>query len=76
MDDDRYEYMVLVNDEEQHSLWPTFKAIPDGWWQVGPIGTKEECLAYVEEAWPDITPLSVRKALVEAEHATDTTETA
>jgi MbtH protein len=57
---------VLVNDEEQHSLWPTFKEIPLGWRQVGPVGTKAECLAYVEEAWPDITPLSVRKALAEA----------
>ena len=66
MDDERYEYMVLVNHEEQHSLWPTFKEIPPGWRQVGPVGTKAECLAYVEEAWPDITPLSVRKALAEA----------
>ncbi|MEM6846625.1 MAG: MbtH family protein [Pseudomonadota bacterium] len=66
MDDERYEFMVLVNDEEQHSLWPTFKDIPPGWRQVGPVGKKEVCLAYVEEAWPDITPLSVRKALAEA----------
>ena len=66
MDDERYEFMVLVNDEEQHSLWPTFKDIPLGWKQVGPVGTKAECLEYVEKAWPDITPLSVRKALAEA----------
>lgn len=66
MDDERFEFMVLVNHEEQHSLWPTFKEIPLGWKQVGPVGTKAECLAYVEEAWPDITPLSVRKALAEA----------
>ncbi len=63
MDDERYEYMVLVNDEEQHSLWPTFKDIPPGWRQMGPVGKKEECLAYIEEVWTDITPLSVRKAL-------------
>jgi len=67
MDDERHEFMVLVNDEEQHSLWPTFKPIPAGWRQVGPVGTKEQCLAYVEEAWPDITPLSVRKALARAD---------
>jgi MbtH protein len=52
---------VLVNHEEQYSLWPTFKEIPNGWRQVGPIGTKAECLAYVEEVWTDIPPLSVRK---------------
>lgn len=67
MDDDRFEYQVLVNHEEQYSLWPTFKEIPNGWRQVGPIGTKQECLAYVEEVWTDMRPLSVRKQLAEAE---------
>ena len=65
MDDDHFEYQVLVNHEEQYSLWPTFKEIPNGWRQVGPIGTKEGCLAYVEEVWKDITPLSVRRQLEE-----------
>lgn len=60
------EYMVLVNEEEQHSLWPSFKMIPPGWRQVGPVGTKEACLIYVEEVWPDITPLSERTSLAEA----------
>ncbi|MDP5220829.1 MbtH family protein [Ruegeria sp. 2205SS24-7] len=64
--DDNFEFMVLVNHEEQHSLWPTFKDIPPGWRQVGPVGTKQECLDYVEKAWPDITPLSVRMRM----HAT------
>ncbi|MTH98958.1 MbtH family NRPS accessory protein [Roseibium sp. RKSG952] len=62
-DDPRWEWMVLINHEEQHSLWPTFKDIPRGWTQVGPVGSKQECLDYVEKAWPDITPLSVRKQL-------------
>jgi len=66
MDDDRFEYQVLVNGEEQYSLWPTFKEIPNGWKQVGPIGSRAECLAYVEEVWTDITPLSVRKRMAEA----------
>lgn len=65
MDDERFEFMVLVNHEEQYSLWPTFKDIPNGWRQVGPVGKKEECLAWVEEVWTDITPLSVRKRLAE-----------
>ncbi len=64
-DDENIDYQVLVNHEEQYSLWPKFKDIPNGWRQVGPIGKKEECLAYVDEVWTDITPLSVRKQLEE-----------
>jgi len=60
--DETLEYMVLRNDEDQHSLWPSFKEIPAGWSQVGPVGTQEECQVYVDENWPDITPLSARKA--------------
>lgn len=63
MDDDNLEFQVLVNHEEQYSLWPKGKEIPTGWHQVGPIGKKAECLAYVEEVWTDITPLSVRQRL-------------
>lgn len=59
--DDRFDYMVLKNAEDQHSLWPSFKEIPPGWEQVGPIGTKDECVAYVDEHWTDITPLSQRQ---------------
>jgi len=66
MKDEEFEYQVLVNHEEQYSLWPTFKAIPPGWRQVGPIGSKETCLAYVESVWTDIRPLSVRRSLDEA----------
>jgi len=64
--DDEFEYQVLVNDEEQYSLWPTFKSIPVGWRQVGPIGSKQICLDYVEATWTDIRPLSVRQRLEEA----------
>jgi len=69
MNDDRIEYQVLVNHEEQYSLWPTFKEIPNGWSQVGPIGRKQQCLDYVEEVWTDMRPLSVRRQLAEAEAA-------
>jgi MbtH protein len=57
-------YIVLINSEEQHSLWPAHKAIPAGWRQVGPTGSKAECLEYVEKAWTDITPLSVRNRML------------
>jgi MbtH protein len=56
-------YLVLVNDEEQHSLWPTMKEIPRGWSSVHGPASKDECLEYVEREWKDITPLSVRKQL-------------
>lgn len=54
------EYTVLINEEEQYSLWPATKEVPEGWSQVGPTGTKEECEAYVEEHWTDMTPKSAR----------------
>ena len=56
-------YTVLVNDEEQHSLWPAKKPAPAGWTCVGVYGSKAECLSYVEENWRDITPRSVRDRL-------------
>ena len=67
MTEEDFEYQVLVNHEEQYSLWPTFRDIPNGWKQIGPIGTKQECLDYVNEVWADITPLSVRKRMAEYE---------
>ena len=67
MTEEDFEYQVLVNHEEQYSLWPIFRDIPNGWKQVGPIGTKQECLDYVNEVWTDITPLSVRKRMAEYE---------
>jgi MbtH protein len=57
-------WAVLVNDEAQHSLWPSQKPIPAGWRDIGVRGSKQECLDYVDREWKDITPLSVRKALV------------
>ena len=57
------EYFVVVNDEEQYSVWPTFKAIPAGWRQVGTKGSKQQCLDYIESVWTDITPKSVREAI-------------
>jgi MbtH protein len=52
-------FLVVVNDEGQHALWPEFAEIPAGWTGVhGPAG-REECLAYVEEHWVDIRPRSL-----------------
>jgi len=56
------EYWVVVNHEEQYSIWPTYKEVPLGWNTVGVSGSKEECLAHIEQIWTDIRPLSVRLA--------------
>ena len=46
-------YTVVVNHEEQYSIWPAHKDIPLGWQEVGTRGTKEECLAHIEQVWTD-----------------------
>ncbi|GKQ40461.1 MbtH family protein [Streptomyces sp. A012304] len=58
-------YLVLVNDEAQYSLWPTFADVPDGWSVAHPEDTREACLEYVERTWTDMRP----KSLVEAMNA-------
>lgn len=60
-DEDTRTYIVLMNHEEQYSLWLADKEIPTGWKAVGRPGCKAECLAYVKEVWTDMTPLSLRK---------------
>ncbi|BDV41009.1 antibiotic synthesis protein MbtH (plasmid) [Methylocystis bryophila] len=60
-------YKVVVNHEEQYSIWPDYKEIPDGWRAVGKIGLKPECLSYIKEVWTDMRPLSLRKQMAEAE---------
>jgi MbtH protein len=58
-------YRVVVNHEEQYSIWPAEREIPLGWTDAGKQGTKEECLAYVKEVWTDMRPLSLRKKMDE-----------
>ena len=62
-DDEDFEYRVVINHEEQYSIWPTIKPIPSGWRDVGKAGSKAECLAYIKEVWTDLRPLSLRKAM-------------
>lgn len=61
-DDDSGTFLVVVNDEEQHSLWPTFRDVPAGWRVVFGEDTRAACLAYVEEHWTDLRPRSLREA--------------
>jgi MbtH protein len=58
-------YIVVINDEQQYSIWPLGRELPLGWSDVGRTGTKEECLSYIEEVWTDMTPLSLRKSSAE-----------
>jgi MbtH protein len=56
-------YTVVVNHEEQYSIWPLDLAVPAGWREVGRTGPKAECLAYIEEVWTDMRPLSLRRSM-------------
>ena len=60
-------YAVVVNHEEQYSIWPTEKTMPNGWRSVGKEGPKAECLTYITEVWTDMRPLSLRLKMAEAE---------
>jgi MbtH protein len=62
-DDPDGEFLVLVNDEGQHSLWPSFCEVPDGWRIVHDKGTRDACLAYIEENWTDMRPKSLIEAM-------------
>jgi uncharacterized protein YbdZ (MbtH family) len=66
-DDDDGSFFVLVNDEEQHSLWPTFAAVPDGWRVVHGEADRAACLDYIEQNWADIRPKSLRERLAQAQ---------
>jgi MbtH protein len=68
MTEDRQEtarYKVVVNHEEQYSIWPADRENAPGWRDAGESGTKEECLAYIGEVWTDMRPLSLRKKMEE-----------
>jgi MbtH protein len=63
--EDKTIYLVVINHEEQYSIWPDYKEIPLGWSAVGKSGSKEECLNYIKEVWTDMRPLSLRKRMEE-----------
>jgi MbtH protein len=61
--DDTTTYKVVVNHEEQYSIWAADRENPPGWRDGGSSGTKQECLAYIAEVWTDMRPLSLRKRM-------------
>lgn len=65
-DPDTTQYKVVLNHEEQYSIWPAGRENPAGWVDGGRTGSKEECLAFIEEVWTDMRPLSLRRQMEEA----------
>jgi MbtH protein len=65
--EDTTRYKVVINHEEQYSIWPAYRELPPGWHEVGKEGLKDECLTYIDEAWTDMRPLSLRKRIEEIE---------
>ena len=65
-EDENGEFLVLVNEEQQYSLWPTFREVPAGWSAVGPRGSRQECLDYIEVNWVDMRPRSLAEQMNES----------
>jgi MbtH protein len=61
--DDNTIYKVVVNHEEQYSIWPADRENPIGWKDAGKVGLKVECLVHIKEVWTDMRPLSLRKKM-------------
>ncbi len=70
-DDETTPYQAVMNLEEQYSIWPAARPLPLGWRPAGKTGTRSECLAFIEETWTDMRPLSVRRQLVEEKTGLD-----
>lgn len=66
-EDEQVIYAVVVNHEEQYSIWPEYKEIPRGWRVVGKTGLEAECLAYIKDVWTDMRPLSLSQKMAEGE---------
>jgi MbtH protein len=62
-DDDLVVYKVVLNDEEQYSIWPVNRDNPAGWRDAGKTGTKKECLSFIKEVWTDLRPKSLRERM-------------
>lgn len=67
--DDTTVYKVVINHEEQYSIWPADRDNPAGWSDVGKAGNKQECLEYIKEVWTDMRPLSLRRQMEQQEGA-------
>jgi MbtH protein len=59
-------YRVVLNDEEQYSIWPADRNLPAGWREEGTAGMRSECLTHIGEVWTDMRPLSLRRRMEQA----------
>jgi MbtH protein len=66
---DTRQHAVVLNDEEQYSIWPEGRQLPAGWREEGFTGTEDECLAYIDEVWTDMRPASLRQWMRDREQA-------
>ena len=66
-------YKVVMNHEEQYSIWPSERENPLGWTDAGESGTKAECLAFIKEVWTEMRPLSVRRLMEDRDSASGQT---
>ena len=66
-DDDGRDYLVVLNDEEQYSIWLADREVPAGWRTDGTHGSRAECLTHIGEVWTDMRPLSLRRRIAAAE---------
>lgn len=60
--DETTRYVVVINDEEQYSIWAAAMAVPEGWRATGFAGARDACMAHIDEVWTDMRPLSLRSA--------------
>lgn len=67
MDDENASWWVVVNDEEQYSIWNAGQEIPNGWRPLGSPRSRQECLDHIEREWTDMRPKSLREALGKAQ---------
>lgn len=66
---DRTRYKVVINHEEQYSIWPADRENPAGWKDAGKAGSRQQCLDHIEEVWTDMRPLSLKQNLEQLERA-------
>ena len=62
-DDEDRDFQVVMNHEEQYSIWPLDREVPAGWQAVGPVGPKARCLEYIDQVWTDLRPLTLRRRM-------------
>ena len=66
MPDNEIIYRVVINDEEQYSIWPADQETPAGWHAEGTSGIRQDCLDHIEKVWLDMRPVSLRRAMAQA----------